>query len=82
MDRNCSQSITPVLIEDPCGGEKKSTQCIISLKALTYLQLPAESSLEDIIDNLILSLSDVRTRLSAAETKIEELESRIEILEP
>lgn len=58
-----------------------STKCIISLKALTYLGLAPNSTLEDIIDALLLSLADARTRLAQAEVTIADHETRITNLE-
>lgn len=55
---NCQQTNTPVIdqLADPCGGEKVSTKCIFSEKALAYLELPINATLEEIIDALIVKM--------------------------
>lgn len=63
----CTPTVVPILVEDPCQGNKSSTKCVISIKALTYLGLPPNSTLEDIIDAILLSLADVRTRVDTLE---------------
>lgn len=68
-------------IPDPCGGELKSTSCVVHEEAIAYLGLPANSTQEDINTALVLSLQDTRIRLELAEIKIIELEQRIEDLE-
>lgn len=82
MLNNCPSSVTPIIVDDPCQGNRIKTACVISTKALTYLGLPPNSTLENIIDALLLSLADARTRLAQAEVTIADHETRITNLEP
>lgn len=72
---------TITFTEDPCEGKTMFTQCIIHEGAITYLGLPANSTVEDIIEALVLSLQDTRNRLQIAEDTIADHEIRIEALE-
>lgn len=72
----------------PCGGTQIFDQCVIRESAISYLSLPADSNMGEIIDAIIASLQDARTRLATAEatitaqaTLIEELDERITELE-
>jgi len=46
MSITCQTSVTPTLENDICNGNQTSTKCVISTKALTYLGLPINSTLE------------------------------------
>lgn len=81
MNINCSTTVTPQLENDFCNGERISSKCVISVKALTYLGLPINSTLEDIIDSLIQSLADARVRISDLEEQVANHETRITNLE-
>lgn len=74
--------IIPVLPSDDCNGERKSTNCIIYPTAITYLSLPEDSTVTQVIDNLLLSLVDARNRIELLETLVENLDTRLTILEP
>lgn len=82
MSITCLTTITPTLETDTCNGEHIATTCVISTKALTYLGLPINTPLEDVIDALLLSLADARTRIGVLESTIEDHETRITVLEP
>ena len=82
MSITCLTTTTPTLENDTCNGTRTSTKCVISIKALTYLGLPINTPLEDVIDALLLSLADARTRIGVLESTIEDHETRITALEP
>lgn len=52
-----------------------SDQCIVIVDAITYLGLPANTSLKDFVAALMTSLIDTRVRLEAAEARITALET-------
>lgn len=57
-----------------CGGVYTSDQCIRHADAISYLNLPANSSITTIVTNLILALM-------FKDEQIASLNARIEILE-
>lgn len=59
---------TVPLIPDPCDGNMKSTSCVIYADAITYLGLPPNSNVTEIIQALVLSLADARARIEILET--------------
>lgn len=69
------------LVTDTCEGKLTSTTCVIHETAITYLDLPANATQEEINNALVLSLQDTRNRLATAEEQILDLESRVEALE-
>jgi len=64
----------PSLAEEVCNGEYKSTQCIIHPTAISYLNLPVNSSQQAINNALILALQ-------YKDEQIAQLIERLEILE-
>jgi len=78
---NCPSSITPIITEDLCQGKQSSTNCLIFPNAITYLNLPPNSTATVVIQALLLSLIDARARLTEAEERIEDHEIRITALE-
>lgn len=64
---SCQQSITPTLTEDPCDGNQMSTDCLIYSNAITYLNLPPNSTMTVVVQALLLSLVDARNRITALE---------------
>lgn len=64
---DCQQSITPNLTEDPCAGKQSSTDCVIYELAISYLFLPPNSTMTEVVQALLLSLVDARNRITALE---------------
>jgi len=64
----------PNLTPESCNGEYKSTQCIIHSTAISYLNLPVNSSQQAINNALILALQ-------YKDEQIAQLIERLEILE-
>lgn len=58
MNDNCytGTNVPPILEVEPCGGIYTSTECIVQKSAIPYLKLPANSSVKNIINNLVLAL--------------------------
>ena len=53
---NCNEGTNiPELLEEECNGIYTSTNCIIYSAAISYLNLPPNSSLTTIILNLVLA---------------------------
>lgn len=77
----CINYIVPVQIIDECNGERGNTKCIFSEDAFTLLGLPADSSLDVILNAFVVALNAQNTRLNAQDLLISDLEARIEILE-
>lgn len=68
MSTSCNNGITiPTLTVDPCGGETKSAKCIIYEQAISYLELAPNSTLEQVIEKLMISLIDARNRITTLE---------------
>ena len=78
----CQNYIIPVQIEDFCKGERGNIKCIYSEDAFTLLEIPANSSLDVILNAFVVALNAQNTRLNAQDLLIADLEARIEILEP
>jgi len=74
MKNNCFIGVTPIELEsEPCNGEYTSTSCIINPNILTYLNLPANSSMTDIVTNLILALQYKDEQLQNLQTQIDNI---------
>ena len=74
MRNNCFIGVTPIELEtEPCNGEYTSTSCIFHPSVLTYLNLPANSSMTDIITNLILALQYKDEQLQNLQTQIDNI---------
>jgi hypothetical protein len=58
-----------------------SDDCIIHEQAIAYLSLPANSSIKDVIDAMLVSLVDARNRILLLEDEVTESRNRIIILE-
>lgn len=78
---NCLDSITPTLIEDLCNGTQTSTNCLIFPEAITYLNLPINSTVTTVLQTFLLSLVDARNRITVLETLSTDYETRITALE-
>ena len=80
---SCDNGIViPTLSTDKCGGKKMYDECIIHEQAITFLDLPANSSIKDVIDKLILIISGQNTRIQSLENQIANHTTRIQNLEP
>ena len=77
----CQNYIIPIQIVDNCNGERGNTKCIFSEDAFTLLDVPANSSLDVILNAFVVALNAQNTRLNAQDLLIADLEARIEILE-
>lgn len=69
-NKTCTQNNIPTV--DNTGYECDETgfvdtNCVVSTDAITYLNLPANSTMTDVINNLLLSLIDVRNRVEILE---------------
>jgi hypothetical protein len=72
---NCNTGTDiPILEIDPCDGKFYNTACVIHPTALTYLNLPANSSVFTIINTFILALQFKDETIAALEARIEALE--------
>ena len=78
---NCNEYIVPIQIEDFCNGERGNIKCQFSEDAYTLLDVPANSSLDVILNAFVVALNAQNTRLNAQDLLIADLEARIEILE-
>jgi hypothetical protein len=78
----CDNNIQIIQNSDPCNGKRYSTDCTIYPSAITYLDLPSDSTVTQVIDNLLLSLVDARSRIELLETIVADLDARLTILEP
>ena len=78
---NCLESVIPTLVEDLCNGTQTSTNCLIFPEAITYLNLPPNSTLTLVLQTYLLSLVDARNRISILEGIVGNYEIRITALE-
>lgn len=81
MKCNNQGIIIPNLEDDPCNGDKKSTACVVHTSSIPSLDLPEDSTQEDINNAIIVALNSANNRIVALETLIEDLENRIVQLE-
>ncbi len=65
----------PTLTQETCNGEYKSTQCIIHPTAISYLNLPINSSQQAINNALILALQYKDEQIAQLTERIETLET-------
>ena len=72
----------PELPSDFCNGRRYSTKCVFSEDAFTLLELESDTSLDLILNALVVSINNLKTRLDAQDIIIEDLENRVAILEP
>ena len=73
--------VVPTLPTDPCNGKRYDTRCIFSSDSFSLLEIPANSSLDVILNAFVVALNAQNTRLNAQDLLIADLEARIEILE-
>ena len=77
----CPNYIVPVQITDECNGERGNIKCQFSEDAYTLLEIPANSSLDVILNAFVLALNSAFTTNSAQQIIIEDLEQRVYNLE-
>lgn len=78
---DCIGYINPVQIIDECNGERGNTKCIYSEDAFTLLEISANSSLDVILNAMVVALNAQNTLINAQALVIADLEARVEILE-
>ena len=81
MITNCEGNIPANLTTDPCKGKRYSTGCVIHPTAISILELPSDSTQEEINNALFLALQSALDRITLLEGRIEDHESRISNLE-
>jgi hypothetical protein len=79
---DCHQyTVIPTLPSDPCNGERGNTKCIFSEDAFTLLEISANSSLDVILNAMVVAINAQNTLINAQALVIADLEARVEILE-
>jgi hypothetical protein len=74
MTNTCYEgTVVPEQIIEPCNGVYTKTDCIVYESAITYLELPANTSLTQIINSMILSLQSKDTLISDLQNQINNL---------
>ena len=73
--------VLPELPEDFCNGKRYDTRCIFSSDSFSLLDLPADSSLDVILNAFVVAISAQKTRIDAQDLLIADLESRVTTLE-
>lgn len=81
MENNCYQSTTPNRIEDPCSGNQLSSNCVIFENNIVYLNLPANSTITQVVQALLVSLIDARQGIATLGAQNLDFETRITALE-
>jgi len=77
----CNEYIVPIQIEDFCNGERGNIKCQFSEDSYTLLDVPANSSLDVILNAMVVALNAQNTLINAQALVIADLEARVEILE-
>lgn len=78
MSDNCFTGVNiPNQTTEPCGGIYTSTECIIQESAIPYLNLPTNSSVKNIISNLVLALLYKDEQIANQTTIIESLQEQV-----
>ena len=77
----CNDYIIPIQIVDNCNGERGNIKCQFSEDAYTLLDVPANSSLDVILNAMVVALNAQNTLINAQALVIADLEARVEILE-
>ena len=63
-----STNITTIpIVPDECNGDIKSTNCVVNVAPLPYINLPANSKQSLINETLVLALQSAITRIIALE---------------
>ena len=70
---SCDSYIVPVYQEDECGGDKKSTKCVVDSNAFIELGLTANSTQEQINQALYQVLLVQITKIDAMQAQIDAL---------
>jgi hypothetical protein len=74
MTNTCYEgTVVPEQIIEPCEGIYTKTDCIVHEAAITYLELPANTSLTQVIYNMVLSLQAKDTLISDLQNQINNL---------
>jgi hypothetical protein len=70
----CNENIVvPTLPTDPCNGERGNIKCQFSEDAYTLLEIPANSSLDVILNAFVLALNSAFTTNQAQQVVIDSL---------
>lgn len=77
----CPNYIVPVQTEDFCQGKRYDTRCVYSTDAFTLLGLDANTSLDVILNALVVALNSANTINIAQQAVIDDLELRVTALE-
>jgi hypothetical protein len=74
MNTNCYIGTSvPTLESEPCDGKYTNTQCIIHSGIISYLELPANSTLDQILTNIVLSLQAKDEQIANLQEQIDNL---------
>ena len=63
------------LIEEPCNGSYTSTACISSPVAITALNLPTNSTQQQINNALVLAIQNLSNQITELTARVVELET-------
>jgi hypothetical protein len=70
----CNSYVVPIIVPDPCDGDKKSTKCVIDENAFIELNLPANSTQEAINGAMYQALQAQALINEAQQKQIDALE--------
>ena len=74
MNTNCYTGTTiPPLESEPCDGNYTSTQCVTHSGIITYLGLGANTTLDEILTKIILSLQSKDSQIQELQAQIDNL---------
>jgi len=74
---NCTKDTYTIIDDTPldCGGTYISTSCIATPNAITFLNLPAESTQSDINSALVVQLVQLSNKIIILQNRVTALEN-------
>jgi hypothetical protein len=79
---SCTTNIEIEQVVDECGGRTVKSSCVVNVPAITLLDLPANSTQEEVNNALVLAINSLINRVELLETQVADHENRITTLEP
>jgi hypothetical protein len=78
---SCNNNIVIEQVVDECGGRTVKSSCVVNVPAITLLDLPANSTQEEVNNALVLAINSLINRVELLETQVADHENRITTLE-
>lgn len=72
---NLGVDVPETLLDEPCNGEYTSSACIVNPTALSYLNLPINTPVNVVFNNILLAFQYKDEQIAELITRIETLEN-------